>query len=78
MEHTEYDNHPGASGSGCFNRIVVTRRASGLSMNGYACGLSGGHCVPREGCGFTDTPPHAIEGDMDGSEISGWGGQDEI
>ncbi len=25
-----------------------------------------------------DAPPRAIEGDMDGSEISGWGGQDEI
>jgi hypothetical protein len=26
----------------------------------------------------TDTPPRAIEGDMDGIEISGWAGQDDV
>lgn len=39
-----YDNHPGIEMLGCPHQITITAR-SGRSMNGYACSLSGGHCV---------------------------------
>ncbi len=46
-----YENHPGFDASICVNRITVTAAASSTSANGYACSLSGGHCLPSEDCG---------------------------
>lgn len=43
------EGHPGHTAEDCFARISVTSR-SALSMSGYACGWTGGHCVPGPLC----------------------------
>lgn len=43
-----HSNHPGHSARSCDLSIVVNNR--NMSMNGYACGFTGGHCVPNEHC----------------------------
>lgn len=50
----EYDGHPGFTASWCVERITITAR-SARTMNGYACSLTGGHCLPGTNmCPLTD------------------------
>lgn len=36
----------------CAHRIEVTPRNGAPHGAGFACGLSGGHCQPKDGCGY--------------------------
>lgn len=40
----------------CEHRITVTPRNGAPHGAGFACGLSGGHCLPKEGCGYSAMP----------------------
>ena len=44
-----HSNHPGHSARSCDLSITVDNR-SNMSMNGYACSFTGGHCTPNEHC----------------------------
>ena len=48
----EHANHPGWDADGCGNRIAVRASSSGHGP-GFACGLTGSHCLPTETCGRT-------------------------
>lgn len=37
----------------CAHRIRVTPRNGAPHGAGFACSLSGGHCLPKDGCGYT-------------------------
>lgn len=43
-----HDTHPGADARDCPARVTVNARPMGMSTNGYACGVTGGHCLPCE------------------------------
>ena len=45
-----YDNHPGVVASECEARITVTAQPSSNHGDGYACGTTGGHCIPCDRC----------------------------
>lgn len=42
--------HPGWDADGCPLRIVVTPRGGGHNSHGFACGYTGGHCLPGDKC----------------------------
>lgn len=46
----EHANHPGWSADGCAARIVVSPRGGSPNGGGFACGVTGGHCLPGEKC----------------------------
>jgi hypothetical protein len=43
---------PSTDRADCKHRIKVTPRNGAPHGAGFACGLSGGHCQPKEGCGY--------------------------
>jgi hypothetical protein len=45
-----YQNHPGFDARDCPARVTVNAHPMGLSSNGYACGVTGGHCLPCDKC----------------------------
>ena len=47
---SNYENHPGFDAQDCARRITVTALTKSTA-NGYACGNTGGHCLPSEDCG---------------------------
>lgn len=45
------------TGEDCAHRIAVTPRNGAPHGPGFACSLSGGRCLPKDGCGYTAIPP---------------------
>ena len=41
----EHASHPGWDFDGCIHRITVTPRYGAAVSPGFACALSGGHCL---------------------------------
>lgn len=42
--------HPGWDAEDCFLRIIVTPRWGAPVAPGFACGWTGGHCLPCDRC----------------------------
>jgi hypothetical protein len=47
---SDHENHPGAEVSDCVCRIQIDAHLQGSSSNGYACSITGGHCIPDRHC----------------------------
>jgi hypothetical protein len=45
-----HSEHPGWDAEDCPLRITVTASRYGTSSDGFACSMSGGHCLPSEVC----------------------------
>jgi hypothetical protein len=43
-----YVNHPGWTADSCGLRITVTGNNNGSISGGFACSMSGGHCLPEK------------------------------
>lgn len=50
--HNPYADHPGFGADGCGLRITITPRDSWgrQAGGGFACSMTGGHCLPSEQC----------------------------
>jgi hypothetical protein len=46
----ELERHPGSSAHSCPLRVRVTAQSSSEHSSGYACGFTGGHCIPGDYC----------------------------
>jgi hypothetical protein len=47
---SDHANHIGSSAGACPLRITVNAHPYGMSSNGYACSVTGGHCIPSDVC----------------------------
>ena len=43
-------NHPGLNATDCPARITVTPHNGAAHSGGYACSVTGGHCLPSTKC----------------------------
>ena len=50
-DDTHHSQHPGFNAGDCHLRITVSGRRTDGGMGGYACSLTGGHCLPASYCG---------------------------
>ncbi|QIG71234.1 hypothetical protein EVB32_127 [Rhizobium phage RHph_TM39] len=50
MIEETHKNHPGVTASECPARITVNAQPSSNHGSGYACSVTGGHCIPSSDC----------------------------
>lgn len=46
----DHPNHPGFAAPTCPMRLTITAKPTTLGLNGYACSVTGGHCLPGQAC----------------------------